>query len=167
MLIRSEEPKDYLQVWAVNMAAFRRQEEADLVDELREKAKLFISLVAEDKEVVVGHIMFSPVRLSGNLYLKMMGLGPMAVIPDHQAEGIGSALVKEGLKKCTQLGFGAVVVLGHSGYYPRFGFTPSIRYSIRSEYAVPEEVFMVKELQPGYLHHVSGIIQYHAAFKNV
>jgi putative acetyltransferase len=116
---------------------------------------------------IVGHIMFSPVSLSGHPGLKIMGLAPMAVAPEQQRKGIGSALVRAGLERCKQLGFGAVVVLGHPRYYPRFGFSPSTRFGIKCEYEVPEEVFMVQELQPGYLRSVSGTIKYHAAFSNV
>ncbi len=96
-----------------------------------------------------------------------MGLGPLSVIPERQGEGIGSALVMAGLEKCKELGYGAVIVLGHPGYYPRFGFMPSVNYGISSEYDVPPEVFMVLELQPGYLQNAPGIIQYHVAFNGV
>ena len=111
--------------------------------------------------------MFSPVSLTGHPGAKIMGLAPMAVAPDHQRKGIGSTLVRAGLERCQQLGFGAVVVLGHSEYYPRFGFSPSSRFGMGCEYDVPEEVFMVMELQPGYLRGRSGTIKYHAAFSNV
>jgi len=165
--IRLEEPKDYMAVHAVNEAAFETSAEANLVDALREGANPVISLVAEDDEEVVGHIMFSPVRLSGYADLKIMGLAPMAVEPGHQRKGVGSELVRVGLEKCKELGAGAVVVLGHSWYYPRFGFLPSVRYGIHCEYKVPEDVFMVLELQPGYLQGASGLIKFHRAFKDV
>ncbi len=96
-----------------------------------------------------------------------MGLAPMAVAPEHQRKGIGSALVRAGLEQCKQLGFAAVVVLGHPEYYPRFGFSPSSRFGINSEYEVPEEVFMAMELQPGALSGKTGRVKYHAAFSNV
>ncbi len=111
--------------------------------------------------------MFSPVTLPGFPELKIMGLGPMAVIPGHQGQGIGSALVRAGLKQCRQIGFGAVVVLGHPEYYPRFGFVPSTRFGIGCEYDVPKEVFMVLELDNGYLHSASGKVEYHTAFNNL
>jgi putative acetyltransferase len=167
MLIRTEEPKDWAAVHAVNASAFATPAEANLVDVLRKEAYPFVSLVAEDNEAIVGHIMFSPVSLSGHPNLKIMGLGPMAVAPEYQRKSIGSALVRTGLERCKQLGFGAVVVLGHPEYYPRFGFSPSTRFGIGCEYEVPEDVFMVMELQPGYLHSATGTIKYHAAFSNV
>src|SRR2546423_9485700 len=156
MLIRTEEERDGDAVYAVNVAAFETPLEANLVNTLREQIRPLISFVAEDAGTVVGHILFSPVSLTGHSDLKIIGLGPMAVAPNHQRKGIGSALVHAGLDRCKQLGFGAVIVLGHAEYYPRFGFLPSSRFGIGCEYDVPEEVFMVLELQAGYLHGMAG-----------
>lgn len=167
MLIRIEEEKDWAAVYALNAAAFETSVEANLVDSLRQQARPVVSLVAENNHVVVGHIMFSPVSLTGHPEVKIMGLAPMAVAPNHQRKGIGSALVRAGLERCKQLGFGAVVVLGHPDYYPRFGFSPSSRFGIGCQYEVPEEVFMVLELQSDYLRGVSGTIKYHEAFSSV
>jgi putative acetyltransferase len=167
MIIREENPKDCSEVYKVNSTAFETQAEANLVDVLRKEARPIVSLVAEDEGVIVGHILFSPVTLSGSSELKIMGLGPMAVVPKNQRKGIGSAMIKAGLEKCRNLGYGAVIVLGHPEYYPRFGFRPSILYDISSEYQVPEEIFMVIELLPGYLDGASGVIKYHPAFNNI
>jgi putative acetyltransferase len=164
MLIRAEERRDWAAVHAVNVSAFETPEEANLVDALREHARPIVSLVAEDDGVIVGHIMFSPVSLAGHPELRIMGLAPMAVVPPHQRKGIGSALVRAGLEQCRQLGFGAVVVLGHPSYYPRFGFSPSASYEVGCEYDVPEEAFMVVELQAGFLRGASGKVKYHPAF---
>ena len=167
ILIRAEVAKDWTSVHALNAAAFETAAEADLVDALRINAAPVVSLVAEFKGAIVGHILFSPVTLSGHTDLNIMGLAPMAVLPSHQRQGIGSALVCAGLEQCRTLGFGAVVVLGHPDYYPRFGFSPAMGFGIRSEYDVPDEAFMIAELQPGFLGAASGTIQYHVAFKNV
>ncbi|RJG07782.1 N-acetyltransferase [Noviherbaspirillum cavernae] len=167
MVIRAEEEKDRSAVHAVNAAAFDTAAEADLVDALRVQAQPAISLVAEDGGEIVGHILFSPVSLSGRTDLRIMGLAPMAVAPAHQRTGVGSALVRTGLERCREQGFGAVVVLGHPGFYPRFGFHPSTRFGIDSEYDVPEDAFMVVELRPDYLRGASGTISYHAAFGSV
>jgi len=91
----------------------------------------------------------------------------MTAAPEHQHKGIGSALVSAGLEQCKLLDFGAVVVLGHPDYYPRFGFLPSAGFGIGCEYQVPEEVFMVVELQAGFLRGASGKTKYHAAFSDV
>ncbi len=167
MIIRHEVPKDYLAVHHVNETAFETAAEADLVDILRKEAQPLISLVAEQDSGIVGHILFSPVRLSGHDDLKIMGLAPMAVSPEWQVKGIGSALVRAGLENCKALGYGAVVVLGHTWFYPRFGFIPSVRFGITCESDVPEEAFMVVELETGYLMDAAGVIQYHPAFKDV
>jgi putative acetyltransferase len=111
--------------------------------------------------------MFSPVKLSGHSELGIMGLARMAVAPEHQRIGIGPALVRAGIEQCEKLGCRAVVALGHPEYYPRFGFSPSASFGISCEYDVPEEVFMIIELQPGFLDGVSGKVQYHGAFSSV
>jgi putative acetyltransferase len=84
MLIRTEEEKDWAAVYALNAAAFETPVEANLVDALHQQARPVVSLVAEDNQKVVGHIMFSAVSLTGHPDVKIMGLAPMAVAPDHQ-----------------------------------------------------------------------------------
>ena len=167
MLIRAERGNDKAAIYEVNVSAFETSAEAELVDALREQAETFISLVAEDGDRVVGHIMFSPVSLSTDPELKVMGLAPMAVVPAHQREGIGSALVRAGLERCKEMGFSAVVVLGHPEYYPRFGFLRAARFGLRCEYEAPEEAFMAMELETGALDDKPGVVKYHAAFSNV
>jgi putative acetyltransferase len=165
--IRPERPADIPGIRAVNLAAFETSTEADLVDALRNQAKPIVSLVAEDRETIVGHIVFSPVTLTRHPELRIIGLAPMAVLPARQRQGIGSALVHEGLKECRRLGFGAVIVLGHAEYYPRFGFTPASEFGISCEYDVPDDVFMALELDKDILRGRSGRIRYHAAFASV
>jgi putative acetyltransferase len=94
VLIRTEEENDRDALHVLNASAFDAPAEADLVDELRKLAKPIVSLVAEDSGTVVGHIMFSPVSLMGHSDLKIMGMTPMAVAPEHQSKGVGSALVR-------------------------------------------------------------------------
>jgi len=165
--VRAERPEDRATVRAVNLSAFDTAAEANLVDALRDQVQPVISLVAEIDARVIGHIMFSPVTMDGHAELRLMGLAPMAVSPEHQSTGTGSALVRAGLQRCSELGFGAVVVLGHPQYYPRFGFQPSVRFGITSEYDAPAEAFMVVELQPGYLRGATGTVRHHEAFKDV
>jgi len=167
MLIRPENESDKDAVYAVNISAFKTSAEARLADDLRERAQPHVSLVAVENRRIVGHIMFSPVYLPRHPDVKLMGLAPMSVEPEFQRRGIGSALIKTGLKHCRQLGIDAVVVLGHPEYYPRFGFFPSSRFGIDCEYEVPEEVFMTMELNPGSLTGISGTVIYHSAFSNL
>ena len=97
----------------------------------------------------------------------VMGLAPMAVLPERQRQGIGSALVREGLSAIERMGADAVVVLGHPAYYPRFGFKPAATYGLRSEYDVPDDVFMALELRPGVLEDIKGKVKYAPAFSSV
>ncbi|MGI9220891.1 MAG: GNAT family N-acetyltransferase [Woeseiaceae bacterium] len=151
----------------MNLAAFDGKAEARLVDGLRQNAEPIVSLVAEDDENIVGHILFSPVSHSDDADLKLMGLAPMAVSPERQKQGIGSRLIEAGLEHCRVMGVAAVVVLGHPNYYPRFGFTSSSKFGIASEYDVPEEVFMVLELQEGALGGKPGRVHYHREFSKL
>jgi putative acetyltransferase len=167
VLIRAEGEQDREAVYRINASAFESPAEAKLVDMLREQADPVVSLVAEDNGEVVGHILFSPVSLSGHSDLKIIGLAPMAVAPRRQRQGIGSALVREGLERCRQAGFVASVVLGHPEFYPRFGYQPASHFNIGCEYEVPDEVFMATELEPDALDEAEGSIKYHAAFGSV
>jgi putative acetyltransferase len=164
--IRPELPTDAEAVRVVNQAAFETTTEADLVKVLHEQASPIISLVADDSGSIVGHILFSPAVLVGHPDVKIMGLAPMAVLPAHQRRGVGSRLVGAGLQACVEVGFAAVVVLGHAHYYPRFGFQPASRFGITCEYDVPDDVFMTIELLPSALAGKSGTVRYHPAFAN-
>lgn len=163
MQIKRETADDIPGIQQVNRRAFETATEADLVDALRRQADPLVSLVAIVDNEVVGHILFSPVTLSSDPELRLLGLAPMAVLPDRQRRGIGSALVRAGLEECRGLGADGVVVLGHAHYYPRFGFVPASRFGLRSEYDVPDDVFLAMELRPGAFRE-SGVIRYHAAF---
>jgi putative acetyltransferase len=166
--IRLERPEDHAAVRHVNIFAFDTPAEANLVDTLRTSGCTFISLIAESEEKVVGHIRFTPVALMpADSGLRLPGLAPMAVRPDFQRRGVGSALVKTGLIHITALDYDAVAVLGHPHFYPHFGFVPSTRYGIKSEYDVPEEVFMMLELKRDALRGHSGVIIFHDAFARV
>lgn len=167
MNIRPEQPVDQPAVYALNSTAFPTAVEASLVDALRQQANPLVSLVAVVQDAVVGHILFSPVTLQAHPELKLMGLAPMSVLPAQQRKGIGSALVHAGLAACRQAEVGAVVVLGHPEFYPRFGFRPASQAGIGCEYDVPDEAFMLLELQPGYLKNASGTLQYHQAFQDL
>lgn len=172
MLIRAEKESDRAAVYRINTAAFETRAEAELVETLRECVQPLISLVAEVDAAVAGHIMFSPVCVSADSRLRLMGLAPMAVAPGCQRQGIGSALVRAGLKRCKALACSAVVVLGHPAYYPRFGFLPASRFGLRCEYNVPDEAFMAVELEPGAFERCihggqRSMVFYHAAFSNV
>lgn len=166
MIVRTEKPDDIPKIRSVNLQAFETAAEANLIEALRNSGTPLISLVAEEGDDIMGHILFSPVSLEeSNQSISFAGLAPMAILPKHQRKGIGSQLVEEGLRRCEKAGYDAVVVLGHPEYYPKFGFIPSVKYEIRSEYGVPDEVFMVKELKEGALADCKGTVKYHEVFR--
>src|SRR5215813_14518101 len=168
LMIRKENAADIPAIRQVNERAFGQPDEAKLVDALRANGKAIISLVAESEGQIVGHILFSPVTLEpANRELFALGLAPMAVLPEFQNQGIGSLLVRAGLDECRKQGCDFVAVLGHPAYYPRFGFVPSINFNIKSEYDVPDEVFMLLELRDGALSGCSGIVKYQPEFAAV
>ena len=138
---------------------------ATVIEELTDNDETW-GFIAETADGVSGHIVFSPVRI-GAADALCFGLGPMAVDPAHQRTGIGSALVPEGLSRCRELGAVGVLVLGHRGYYPRFGFRPASEFGICSDYDVPDEVFMALELVDGGLAGIEGVAHYHPAFAAV
>lgn len=167
MFVRSERQTDWAAVHAINSAAFGRPAEANLVDALRQQAVPVVSLVAEVDGGVIGHILFSPVLHGVYDGLRIAALGPMAVAPAQQQNGVGSALVRAGLNCCRRAEYGAVVVVGHPEYYSRFGFSPAKRFGLKCEFDVPSEVFMALELVPDYLQGASGRIKYHMMFKEL
>lgn len=142
MHIRTETVQDSEAISAVNDAAFGRDAEGSLVAALRRAGGLTLSLVAEREGRVVGHIAFSPGRVVGHaIEREAVGLGPLAVHPDFQGQGIGSRLVREGLQRLQ--GGAAIFLLGHPRYYPRFGFVPAHRFGVRCEFEADPQHFMV------------------------
>jgi putative acetyltransferase len=140
--------------------------EAKLVDALRAAGDLVpdLCLVAEQGGEVVGHIAYSRAGLgSGH---EALALAPMAVLPERQRDGIGSALVRGSLDRAAGTGFPLVVVLGHPEYYPRFGFEPGAAHGILDPYGVPPEAWMV-HLLPACTPEARGLVKYAKAFSLV
>jgi putative acetyltransferase len=165
--IRKERKEDLNAIRYVNKQAFETSSEANLVDLLRAANKATISLVAIVEGRIVGHILFSPVNIaSAPEGVRGLGLGPMAVLPEFQEQGIGSSLIREGLKECQQAGYDIVVVLGHLDYYPRFGFSRASAYGLENEYDADEH-FMALELRNGALAEVGGLVTYQPEFKEM
>ncbi len=165
--IRDEETKDIEQVREAVRAAFPTAAESILVDALRANGKAIVSLVAGRDGQVLGHILFSPVSITlpGGAAppseAKGIGLAPVAVRPDVQSQGIGSRLIREGLRRCKELGYDYCVVLGNPGYYQRFGFERASQFSLQNEYGVDEEFMLIRFSERGMVH---GLIQYAPEF---
>jgi putative acetyltransferase len=159
-----EQPADADDVREVNEQAFGSPVEARIVESLRGQPEC-ISLVATKSGQVVGHIFFTPVSIEPPVEFRVAGLGPMAVLPEHQRSGVGSQLIRAGLEACRQNGYSAVVVVGHPGYYPRFGFEPAhTRGLTLPDFDVPPEVFMVVELEASVRGRLKGAVRYRSEF---
>ena len=171
LIIRPEYKQDYAVVYEVNKLAFDgRDNEPRLVEAIRNSPDFIpeLSLVAVDDDCVIGHILFSLIVIKTDTgVVPAISLAPLAVRPEYQNKGIGSALVKYGLKECARLGHKVVIVLGHPDYYPRFGFSPTAAMGIKCPFDAPDEAWMALQLQPGGLDGVLGIAQYPSAFDNV
>lgn len=223
-LVRPERPDDVAAIREVERQAFRREEEAALVDALRDAGALVLSAVAvleagdgagvdgggfdltggetgdgglgtreAGSGEVVAHAVFTyvtvlpdgalvghkavtgrakqgPMAVTGDLAqtgVSLLGLGPVAVLPALQGRGLGTLLIETCLERLRSEGHPAVVVVGHPGYYPRFGFLPARRWGLRMEMDVPDEAFMAIELTPGALRDVAGVVRYRPEFAGV
>ena len=166
IVIRPETPEDIPAISRVNEAAFGRPVEGELVIALRDRGALIVSFVAVVDNEVVGHIAFSPMTAEPPVPdVNLMGLGPVAVLPEHQARGIGGLLIHEGMERCLELGCGAVLLVGHAEYYPRFGFSRAVDYEIACEFEAPDDAWMAAELKPGTLSKLRGVTaHFHPAF---
>lgn len=165
--IRQEDARDYPSVYDVNTCAFGRKEEARLVDRLRLSDAFIpeLSMVATVDSKVVGYILFTKIHIVENENgVPSLALAPMAVTPDFQRKGVGGQLIRHGFDEARKLGYKSVVVLGHSDYYPRFGFTPTIKWDIKPPLNVPEKAFMGLELEEGSLSGVRGKVLYASEF---
>ena len=141
------------------------QEIADLIiDLLKDRsAQPVISLVATSNDRVVGHVLFTSTRLKqAQQNFSSAILAPLSVHSDYQNKGIGGQLIQGGLNKLKAMGVGLVFVLGHPGYYPKYGFVPAGTRGFEAPYSIPPEhadAWMVQELQPGMIGSVLGQVE--------
>tara|TARA_R110000868_G_scaffold241291_2_gene495853 strand:+ start:1098 stop:1637 length:540 start_codon:yes stop_codon:yes gene_type:complete len=171
--IRQEQPSDYGRTEVVVQKAFLNAEHTDgdefrLVGRLR-KAEDFIpnlSLVAVREDEIVGHILFTPIfiEVPDKSLAKSLALAPVSVHPDFQGNKIGARLINEGHDAARRLGHRSVILLGHPGYYPRFGYKPASMWRIKPPFEVTDDAFMALELVPGALAGVEGTVKYPPAF---
>ncbi|MFE4711182.1 GNAT family N-acetyltransferase [Paenibacillus sp. NPDC056722] len=173
MRIRTETVEDYRQVYDLNVVAFgNREDESRLVERIR-KSEGFIpelSIVAiqgeGESEAVIGHVLLSKASvIDGDTEHPVIVLAPVAVHPHAQGQGVGKALIKEALRRCRELDYGLVLLIGHPGYYPKLGFKSARPYGLElKQFEVPDDVFMVHESIEGRLAAVKGELRYPVAF---
>jgi putative acetyltransferase len=167
LTIRPELPSDYPAISELHRRAFGGEFEARLVEGLRGTDGYIpgLSLVAVQDDVIAGHILFTVVHIrQGGRNAPILSLAPLAVLPEYQNQGIGSTLTWKGLQKCRELGYPAVVVLGHPDYYPRFGFGRASAKSLKLPFEAPDEACMVLELYDHALEGIQGMVEYPSQF---
>jgi putative acetyltransferase len=168
MTVRQTLESDIADLRDIHLKAFGEEEGpeiAELVEALMEDAtaRPLVSLASVKDERLTGHILFTSVRLSGSARAVSASiLAPLAVLPEEQSRGVGGALIRTGLGMLRESGTGLVFVLGHPGYYPRYGFVPAGELGFEAPYPVPEEhaaAWMVQELCPGLIGTVRGTVR--------
>ena len=170
--IREERPADFPAVRRLIRSAFAAETFSDhqehlLVERLR-RTDAFIpslALIAETGGKPVGYLLMSRIFIrSGNKRAESLALAPVAVLPEYQKRGIGKALIEEAHGRAAASGYRSALVLGHPGYYTRFGYEKASRFGIVFPFDVPEEYCMAAALLPGGLENVSGTAIYPVPF---
>lgn len=163
--IESERPEHAAAIRDLLLAVFPSEGEAGLVDDLRSAHALPVSLIASQGSSILGHVAFSPVSIRpAGLVSVVWALAPLAIAPAVQRQGIGTALVRAGLRACANAACDAVVVLGDPGYYHRFGFRPAAQHGLRCSFEAPAEAFMLTELGDASVPFHEGTVYFHPAF---
>ena len=161
MIIRESNDPDSTGIMKVNKEAFNSDLEGKIVFDLFSdpSAKPLLSLIAIKNDETIGHILFTKCTVKPHADASIYLLAPMSVLPSHQRAGVGGALIKRGLEELTSWGVDLVFLLGHTNYYPRFGFKPAIPLGFTPTYPISEEnadAWMVNELNPGMVGNIKG-----------
>lgn len=161
-IIRAERIDDIDAIRYINDQAFNQPQESNVIEILRRTDTHLLSLVAEIKTRIIGHILFSPVTIDEHPEIKNgMGLAPMAVLPEYQKQGIGKKLVNTGIDILREQSAPFIIVLGHADYYPKFGFETASIYGLKCQWeGVPDNAFMVLILDKERMEKVKGIVRY-------
>lgn len=170
--IRQETPSDFDAVFHVVERAFHDAEFTDhreqfLVQRLRNSTAFIpeLSLVATHDGTIVGYVLMTKIVIrNNNRSFDSLALAPVAVLPEYQNQGIGGKLIEEAHRIARALNFASVIVLGHSEYYPKFGYRKATDFGIKLPFDVPDEYCMAIELMPGGLERISGTVEYPREF---
>ena len=164
-LIRKRQSADIPRIREVNTLAFGQPEEADIVDRIRERCREILELVAVRDDEIIGHILFSPATIAcRERTITGAALGPMAVAPSHQRQGIGTTLVEAGVSLLREKSCPFLVVIGHPAYYPRFGFRPASQFGIQCDWDVPAAAFMMMVLAAEEMREIEGRVTFRPEF---
>jgi len=165
-MIREENARDAAAIRDLLVQAFGSPAEADIVDALRLQCGDQVSLVAERRGNVVGHILFTPVVIdTAHAPMQGYGLAPMAVRPDAQRRGVGSSLVRAGIERIARLGAPFILVIGHPEFYPRFGFGLASAHGVRCQWEeIPDPAVMIHLLDPSVAARLGGVARYRPEF---
>lgn len=167
IIIRAEAASDAREIHRLVTLAFGQDDEAVLVDAIRQEEGFDprLSLVATESGTLTGHVLLSPILIrSSGEEIPALSLAPVSVLPQCQGKGVGSRLIERALEIVRELGHHIVVVIGHPSYYPRFGFSPAREKGLEVSWPVPDEAFMVMELVAGALEGIRGEVVYPPAF---
>ena len=170
--IRPEIGADFDSVYQVVQVAFQNvahttHDEQNLVVRLRDSTAFVpeLSLVAVVDDKIVGHIMFTKIVIKAEKETHTaLVLAPVSVLPEIQGKGIGEKLILEGHKIAQALGFTSVILVGHPGYYPRFGYIRASNFGITLPIEVPDEAFMAYQLIDNALSKVKGVVEFPKEF---
>ena len=170
--VRQEEERDYDAVFDLIEKAFSGFELSDhkeqfLVQRLRKSSSFVpeLSLVAEYENKIVGHILLTKIKIKNKQNeFQSLSLAPLAVLPEYQKRGIGGKLIEQAHKNAVKAGFGSVIVVGHAGYYPKFGYQPTNKFGIQLSFDVPQENLMALELVKNSLKNVNGTVEFPEEF---
>lgn len=174
VIIREERQKDFEKINQVVKAAFKNIEQTDhtehlLVERLR-KSQAYIpalSLVAQTPQgEIVGHLLLSKAHIiNGSQSFEVLALAPLSVAPAFQRNSIGSKLIEVAHQRAKKLGYAAIVLLGHKGYYPRFGYKKASLFGVSFPFNAPDDCCMVAELRKNALRGISVVV-YSQAFSS-
>jgi putative acetyltransferase len=166
MAIVTATPDRYAAIADLNRSAFGSDAEGAVIARLRDDGLVLVERVAIDADGLVGHILFSRINVEiDGRTVSSAALAPIAVRPERHRQGIGSRLARRGLAELRSLGCEAVIVLGHPGYYPRFGFSAALAAKLKAPFR--GEAFLALALMPGVLEGHAGSVTYPDAFRIV